>query len=112
MDETRWKRSCPIRDGARGQTSPERRWASTRTDFRALPGVSFVKAGAYMPIGLPGLHWQTSGTLAGVYRTPAMYVESTAVFSHTSSAGPYRGHRTAGSRYVNRAHGSIARRRN
>jgi len=31
------------------------------------------------------------GTLAGVYRTPAMYAEVTGVFTHTNPVRPYRG---------------------
>src|SRR5205814_9899367 len=40
------------------------------------------------------------GTLAGVYRTPAMYVESTAVFTHTQPCRPYRGNGRPEAAYV------------
>jgi len=40
------------------------------------------------------------GTLAGVYRTPAVYAEVTAVFTHTNPVRPYRGNGRPEAAYV------------
>jgi carbon-monoxide dehydrogenase large subunit len=60
---------------------------------------SFVNAGAYLQSGFQA-YTGNLGTLAGVYRTPAMYVESTAVFSHTMPCRPYRGNGRPEAGYV------------
>ncbi len=46
--------------------------------------------GAYLQTGMPAFTGNL-GTLAGVYRTPAMHVDVTAVFTHTQPVRPYRG---------------------
>src|SRR5262245_8525559 len=51
---------------------------------------SLVNVGAYLQTGMPAFTGNL-GTLAGVYRTPAMDVEATAVFTHTNPMRPYRG---------------------
>ena len=51
---------------------------------------SVVNVGAYLQTGIPAFTGNL-GTLAGVYRTPAMHVEVTAVFTHTNPMRPYRG---------------------
>ena len=59
--------------------------------FLALELSNVANLGAYlMPGGLisPTMHL---GGLAGVYTTPTMYIEVSAVFSNTGSIGPYRG---------------------
>ncbi len=59
--------------------------------FLALRASNISNVGAYlMPGGLisPTVHL---GGLAGVYTTPAIYVEVSGVFSNTTSIGPYRG---------------------
>jgi carbon-monoxide dehydrogenase large subunit len=43
---------------------------------------------------------QNFGSLAGVYRTPAMYVEGTAVFTNTNPMRPYRGNGRPEAGYV------------
>jgi carbon-monoxide dehydrogenase large subunit len=60
---------------------------------------SFVNAGAYLQSGFQA-YTGNLGTLAGVYRTPAMYVESTAVFTHTMPCRPYRGNGRPEAAYV------------
>ena len=40
------------------------------------------------------------GTLAGVYRTPAIHVDVTAVFTHTKPVRPYRGNGRPEAAYV------------
>ena len=46
--------------------------------------------GAYLQYNMP-VFFPNVGTLAGVYRTPALYVEATGVFSNTNPVRPYRG---------------------
>jgi carbon-monoxide dehydrogenase large subunit len=46
--------------------------------------------GAYLQVGMPAFTGNL-GTLAGVYRTPASYVDVSAVFTHTQPVRPYRG---------------------
>jgi aerobic carbon-monoxide dehydrogenase large subunit len=60
---------------------------------------STVNAGAYLQFGFQA-YTGNLGTLAGVYRTPAMYVESTAVFTHTHPMRPYRGNGRPEAAYV------------
>jgi carbon-monoxide dehydrogenase large subunit len=67
--------------------------------FLAFRVNSFVNAGAYLQSGFQA-YTGNLGTLAGVYRTPAMYVESTAVFSHTQPCRPYRGNGRPEAAYV------------
>ncbi|HZT51719.1 MAG TPA: xanthine dehydrogenase family protein molybdopterin-binding subunit, partial [Stellaceae bacterium] len=59
--------------------------------FLALRAHNISNIGAYLaPGGIisPTMHL---GGLAGTYTTPAIYVEVSAVFSNTTSIGPYRG---------------------
>ncbi len=67
--------------------------------FLALRVFSTVNAGAYLQTGFQA-YTANLGTLAGVYRTPAMYVESTAVFTHTHPCRPYRGNGRPEAAYV------------
>jgi carbon-monoxide dehydrogenase large subunit len=60
---------------------------------------STVNAGAYLQTGFQA-YTANLGTLAGVYRTPAMHVESTAVFTHTHPCRPYRGNGRPEAAYV------------
>ena len=72
--------------------------------FLAFRVSSFVNAGAYLQSGFQA-YTGNLGTLAGVYRTPAMYVEfDGGVHAHPSDAALSR-QRTAGSRLCDRAHG-------
>jgi aerobic carbon-monoxide dehydrogenase large subunit len=67
--------------------------------FLAFRVSSTVNAGAYLQSGFQA-YTGNLGTLAGVYRTPAMYVESTAVFTHTQPMRPYRGNGRPEAAYV------------
>jgi len=67
--------------------------------FLGLRVFSTVNAGAYLQTGFQA-YTGNLGTLAGVYRTPAMYVESTAVFTHTHPCRPYRGNGRPEAAYV------------
>jgi carbon-monoxide dehydrogenase large subunit len=58
-----------------------------------------LAAGAYMQGNMPAAV-QNFGSLAGVYRTPAMYVEGTAVFTNTNPMRPYRGNGRPEAGYV------------
>ena len=68
-------------------------------NFLAFRVMSTVNAGAYLQSGFQA-YTGNLGTLAGVYRTPAMYVESTAVFTHTQPMRPYRGNGRPEAAYV------------
>jgi len=58
-----------------------------------------MAAGATMQANMPACV-QNFGSLAGVYRTPAMYVEGTAVFTNTNPMRPYRGNGRPEAGYV------------
>jgi carbon-monoxide dehydrogenase large subunit len=68
-------------------------------NFLALRVLSTVNAGAYLQAGFQA-YTGNLGTLAGVYRTPAAYVESTAVFTHTMPCRPFRGNGRPEAAYV------------
>ncbi len=55
--------------------------------------------GAYLQVGMPAFTGNL-GTLAGVYRTPASYIDVTAVFTHTQPVRPYRGNGRPEAGYV------------
>jgi carbon-monoxide dehydrogenase large subunit len=67
--------------------------------FLGFRVVSTVNAGAFLQSGFQA-YTANLGTLAGVYRTPAMYVDSTAVFTHTHPCRPYRGNGRPEAAYV------------
>ena len=58
--------------------------------FLALRAKSFVAIGAYLQNAMPAFI-QNAGTLAGVYRTPAIHVDYSGVFTNTNPMRPYRG---------------------
>src|SRR6202011_3084038 len=55
--------------------------------------------GAYLQTGMPAFTGNL-GTLAGVYRTPALHADVTAVFTNTHPMRPYRGHGRPEAAYV------------
>ncbi|MBM3486535.1 MAG: xanthine dehydrogenase family protein molybdopterin-binding subunit [Alphaproteobacteria bacterium] len=59
--------------------------------FLALRVRTIAAMGAYLAIRGPMPPVNNLGTLAGVYTTPAIHVEVTAVFTNTNSTAPYRG---------------------
>jgi carbon-monoxide dehydrogenase large subunit len=67
--------------------------------FLGMRVLSTVNAGAYLQSGFQA-YTGNLGTLAGVYRTPTSYVESTAVFTHTMPCRPFRGNGRPEAAYV------------
>jgi carbon-monoxide dehydrogenase large subunit len=59
--------------------------------FLGLRVALAVDIGAYLTPRSAGPVTNNVGGLAGVYITPAIHVESTGVFTHTTPTGPYRG---------------------
>ena len=58
--------------------------------FLAMRAKAFVAIGAYLQNAMPAFI-QNAGTLAGVYRTPAIHVDYSGVFTNTNPMRPYRG---------------------
>ena len=58
--------------------------------FLALRVKTVAAIGAYLQPGMPAF-MMNAGTLAGVYRTPAIHADITGVFSNTNPMRPYRG---------------------
>src|SRR5712675_1805307 len=58
-----------------------------------------MAVGAYLQMAMPAFV-QNFGSLAGVYRTPAIHVEGTAVFTNTNPMRPYRGNGRPEAAYV------------
>ena len=58
--------------------------------FLALRVKTIAAIGAYLQHAMPAF-MMNAGTLAGVYRTPALHVDITGVFSNTNPMRPYRG---------------------
>jgi carbon-monoxide dehydrogenase large subunit len=55
--------------------------------------------GAYLQVGMPNFMLNI-GTVAGVYRTPAIFAELAGVFTHTNPMRPYRGNGRPEAAYV------------
>ncbi|HEV7983659.1 MAG TPA: xanthine dehydrogenase family protein molybdopterin-binding subunit [Xanthobacteraceae bacterium] len=58
--------------------------------FLGLRVKTIAAVGAYLQVAMPAFV-ANLGSLAGVYRTPAIHADVTAVFSHTNPIRPYRG---------------------
>ena len=58
--------------------------------FLGMRVKTIAAIGAYLQHSMPAFALN-AGTLAGVYRTPAMHVDITGVFTHTNPVRPYRG---------------------
>ena len=67
--------------------------------FLGLRVKTFAAVGAYLQMAMPACT-ANLGTLAGVYRTPAIHVDFTGVFSNTNPMRPYRGNGRPESAYV------------
>ena len=67
--------------------------------FIAFRVKTFAAIGAYLQHAMPAFVLN-AGTLAGVYRTSAMHVDITAVFSNTNPMRPYRGNGRPEAAYV------------
>src|SRR5215467_8994503 len=67
--------------------------------FLGLRVKTVAAVGAYLQTGMPACTGNL-GTLAGVYRTPAIHVDFTAVFTNTNPMRPYRGNGRPEAAYV------------
>ena len=68
-------------------------------NFLAVRVKTLANIGAYLQVG--GHSFVTNiGTLAGVYRTPALHADITAVFTNTNPVRPYRGNGRPEAAYV------------
>ena len=68
-------------------------------NFIAFRVKTLAAIGAYLQHAMPAFVLN-AGTLAGVYRTPTMHVDITAVFSNTNPMRPYRGNGRPEAAYV------------
>ena len=68
-------------------------------NFVAMRVKTMASIGAYLQTGMPAFTGNI-GTLAGVYRTPAIHADVTAVFTHTNPVRPYRGNGRPEAAYV------------
>jgi len=67
--------------------------------FLGMRVKTIAAIGAYLQSAMPAFVLN-AGTLAGVYRTPAIHVDITAVFSHTNPMRPYRGNGRPEAAYI------------
>jgi aerobic carbon-monoxide dehydrogenase large subunit len=67
--------------------------------FLAMRATVVAAIGAYLQTGMQAFTGNI-GTLAGVYRIPAMHADVTAVFTHTNPVRPYRGNGRPEAAYV------------
>src|ERR1700732_1063819 len=67
--------------------------------FLGLRVKTIASIGAYLQTGMQAFTGNI-GTLAGVYRTPAIHADVTAVFTHTNPVRPYRGNGRPEAAYV------------
>src|SRR5215469_4629187 len=67
--------------------------------FLGLRVHTIASIGSYLQTGMPAFTGNI-GTLAGVYRTPAIHADVTAVFTHTNPVRPYRGNGRPEAAYV------------
>jgi len=59
-------------------------------NFLALRVTTLAAVGAYLQNNMPAF-FLNAGTLAGTYRTPAIFVDASGVFTNTNPMRPYRG---------------------
>ena len=67
--------------------------------FLAVRVKTIANVGAHLQTG-GNVFTSNIGTLAGVYRTPALHADITAVFTHTNPVRPYRGNGRPEAAYV------------
>ncbi|HEX5211686.1 MAG TPA: xanthine dehydrogenase family protein molybdopterin-binding subunit [Pseudolabrys sp.] len=67
--------------------------------FLAMRVKTIAAIGAYLQNNMPAFIFN-AGSLAGVYRTPAMHVDITGVFTNTNPVRPYRGNGRPEAGYV------------
>ncbi len=68
-------------------------------NFLGLRVKTIANMGAHLQAGTPNF-LNNLGTLAGVYRTPAIHADVTAVYTHTCPVRPYRGNGRPEAAYV------------
>ena len=68
-------------------------------NFIGLRVKTFAAIGAYLQHAMPAFMFN-AGTLAGCYRTPAIHVDITGVFTNTNPVRPYRGNGRPEAAYV------------
>ena len=68
-------------------------------NFLALRVKTLAAIGAYLQHAMPAFIFN-AGTLAGTYRTPAMHVDISGVFTNTNPVRPYRGNGRPEAAYV------------
>jgi carbon-monoxide dehydrogenase large subunit len=68
-------------------------------NFLAVRVKTIANLGAYLQVGGQSFV-QNIGSVAGVYRTPALHTDITAVFTHTNPVRPYRGNGRPEAAYV------------
>lgn len=68
--------------------------------FLALRVTTLVNLGAYLQTGSETALYSNIGTLAGVYTTPAIHVDTTGVLTHTHWMRPYRGNGRPEAAYI------------
>ena len=68
-------------------------------NFLGMRVQTIASIGAYLQTGMPAFTGNI-GTLAGVYRTPAIHADVTAVFTNTNPVRPYRGNGRPEAAYV------------
>jgi len=68
-------------------------------NFLALRVTTTAAIGAYLQQAMPAF-FLNAGTLAGVYKTPAIFADITAVFTNTNPVRPYRGNGRPEAAYV------------
>jgi carbon-monoxide dehydrogenase large subunit len=67
--------------------------------FLGMRVTSIANMGAHLQVGTPNF-LANLGTLAGVYRTPAIHADVTAVYTNTNPVRPYRGNGRPEAAYV------------
>ena len=103
-------RSVPERRAGARQCHRGRTRARQRRHFLGLRVKTIAAIGAYLQHNMPAFVLN-AGTLAGIYRTPAIHVDITAVFTNTNPVRPYRGNGRPEAGLRDRAHGRSRRRR-
>jgi aerobic carbon-monoxide dehydrogenase large subunit len=68
-------------------------------NFLAVRAKTIANLGAHLQVG-GNVFTSNIGTLAGVYRTPALHADITGVFTHTNPVRPYRGNGRPEAAYV------------
>jgi aerobic carbon-monoxide dehydrogenase large subunit len=68
-------------------------------NFLGMRVTTLASIGAFLQTGMQAFTGNI-GTLAGVYRTPAIHADVTAVFTHTNPVRPYRGNGRPEAAYV------------